>query len=105
MKTSAFFGRDGQVENLGPLPELAKEIFAGDTKTWLKNAYIADDGAIAARLNTIKKAEQSDFDAIADDIALNMQDAQRNMLFQAYILMLNQEAKVEILMPDIFNKK
>ncbi len=105
MKTSAFFGRDGQVENLGPLPELAKEIFATDNKTWLKNAYIADDGAIAARLNTIKKSEQSDFDAIAGDIVLNMQDAQRNMLFQAYILMLNQEAKVEILMPDIFSKK
>lgn len=105
MKTSAFFSREGQVENLGPLPELAKELFATDNKTWIKNAYIADDGAVAARLNTIKKAEQSDFDAIADDIVLNMQDAQRNMLFQAYILMLNQEAKVEILMPEIFSQK
>lgn len=105
VKTSAFFGRDGQIENLGPLPELAKEVFASDSKTWLKNAFISDDGAVAAKLNTIKMAEQSEFDAISNDIVLNMQDAQKNMLFQAYILMLNQEAKVDILMPDIFKRK
>lgn len=105
VQTSAFFGRDGQIENLGPLPQLAKDIFATDSKTWLKNAYISDDGAIAAKLNTIKKAEQSEFDAISNDIVLNMQDAQKNMLFQAYILMLNNEAKVDVLMPDIFQKK
>lgn len=105
VKTSSFFGRDGQIEHLGPLPELAKDIFAADSKTWLKNAYISDDGAIAAKLNTIKKAEQSKFDAISNDIVLNMQDAQKNMLFQAYILMLNKEAKVDVLMPDIFQKK
>lgn len=105
VKTSSFFGRDGQIEHLGPLPELAKDIFAADSKTWLKNAYISDDGAIAAKLNTIKLAEQSDFDAISNDIVLNMQDAQKNMLFQAYILMLNKEAKVDVLMPDIFQKK
>lgn len=105
VKTSSFFGRDGQIEHLGPLPELAKDIFAADSKTWLKNAYISDDGAIAAKLNTIKKAEQSKFDAISNDIVLNMQDAQKNMLFQAYILMLNKEAKVDVLMLDIFQKK
>ncbi len=105
VQTSAFFGRDGQIENLGPLPALAKEIFAADNKTWLKNAYLSDDGALVAKLNTVQKAAESEFDAISQDIVLNMQDAQKNMLFQAYILMLNQEAKVDVLMPDIFKKK
>lgn len=105
IQTSAFFGRDGQVENLGPLPALAKEIFATDSKAWLKTAYLSDDGALAARLNAVQKAEQSEFDAISNDIVLNMQDAQKHMLFQAYILMLNQEAKVDVLMPDLFKKK
>lgn len=105
VKTSSFFGRDGQIENIGPMPELAKDIFAADNKSWLKNAYISDDGAVAAKLNTVKMAEQSEFDAISNDIVLNMQDAQKNMLFQAYILMLNKEAKVDVLMPDIFKQK
>lgn len=105
MKTSSFFGRDGQIENIGLMPELAQAIFAADTKAWLKNAYISDDGVIAARLNQVKNADAKDFDKIENDILLNMQEAQKNMLFQAYILMLNKDAKVEILMPEIFEKK
>lgn len=105
VETSAFFTREGQIENLGPMPELAQEIFAADTKDWLKNAYISDEGAVAARLNSVKKADPKDFAAIENDILLNMQEAQKNMLFQAYILMLNKEAKIEILMPEIFEKK
>lgn len=105
VQTSEFFGRDGQVENLGPLPALAKDIFATDSKTWLKNVYMGDDGVLAAKLNTVKKAEQSEFDAISNDVVLNMQDAQKNMLFQAYIIMLREEAKVDVLMPDLFKKK
>lgn len=105
VKTSSFFGRDGQIENIGLMPELAQAIFAADSKSWLKNAYISDDGAVVARLNQVKKAEAKDFAQIENDILLNMQEAQKNMLFQAYILMLNKEAKVEILMPEIFEKK
>lgn len=105
IKTSSFFTREGQVEHLGPLPELAKEIFAADEKTWLKHAYVSDEGAVVARLNTIKSVGEGEFEKIADDVLLNMQDAQKNMLFQAYILMLNQEANVDILMPELFAKQ
>lgn len=105
IKTSSFFTREGQVEHLGPLPELAKEIFAADGKTWLKHAYVSDEGAVVARLNTIKSVDEGEFEKIADDVLLNMQDAQKNMLFQAYILMLNQEANVDILMPELFAKQ
>lgn len=105
IKTSSFFTREGQVEHLGPLPELAKEIFAADGKAWVKNAYVSDEGAVVARLNTIKSVDAGEFEKIADDILLNMQDAQKNMLFQAYILMLNQEANVDILMPELFAKQ
>ena len=105
IKTSSFFTRVGQVEHLGPLPELAKEIFAADEKTWLKHAYVSDEGAVVARLNTIKSVGEGEFEKIADDVLLNMQDAQKNMLFQAYILMLNQEANVDILMPELFAKQ
>lgn len=105
VRTSSFFTREGQIENLGPMPELAKEIFAADTKTWIKNAYISDEGAVVARLNSVRQADPKEFSTIEDDIALNMQEAQKNMLFQAYILMLNKEAKIEILMPEIFEKK
>lgn len=105
VKRSAYFSRDGQVENLGPLPELAQEIFASDTKEWLKNAYISDEGAIAAKLADIKKADDKEFKEIESDVVLNMEDAQKNMLFQAYILMLNKEADVEILMPQLFERK
>lgn len=105
VKRSAYFSRDGQVENLGPLPELAQEIFASDTKEWLKNAYISDEGAIAAKLADIKKADDKEFKEIENDVVLNMEDAQKNMLFQAYILMLNKEADVEILMPQLFERK
>ena len=93
------------MEHLGPLPELAKEIFAADEKTWLKHAYVSDEGAVVARLNTIKSVGEGEFEKIADDVLLNMQDAQKNMLFQAYILMLNQEANVDILMPELFAKQ
>lgn len=105
IKTSSFFTREGQVEHLGPLPELAKEIFAADEKTWLKHAYVSDEGAVVARFNTIKSVGEGEFEKIADDVLLNMQDAQKNMLFQAYILMLNQEANVDILMPELFAKQ
>lgn len=105
VKRSAYFSRDGQVENLGPLPELAQEIFASDTKEWLKNAYISDEGAIVAKLADIKKADDKEFKEIENDVVLNMEDAQKNMLFQAYILMLNKEADVEILMPQLFERK
>lgn len=105
VQTSSFFTREGQIENLGPMPELAKEVFAADTKTWIKNAYISDEGAVVARLNSVKQADPKEFADIESDILLNMQEAQKNMLFQAYILMLNKEAKIEILMPEIFEKK
>lgn len=55
--------------------------------------------------NTIKSVGEGEFEKIADDVLLNMQDAQKNMLFQAYILMLNQEANVDILMPELFAKQ
>lgn len=105
VKRSVYFSRDGQVENLGPLPELAQEIFASDGREWLKNAYISDEGAVVAKLADIKTADAKDFEAIENDILLNMEDAQKNMLFQAYILMLNKEAKIEILMPQLFEQK
>ncbi len=105
IKTSVYFTREGQIKDLGPLPELAKAIFEASDNTWIKKAYLVDEGAIVARLNKVKQANLDNFKAEEKDILLNMQDAQKNMLFQAYILMLNQEAKVDILMPELFQNK
>ena len=105
IKTSVFFTREGQIKDLGPLPDLAKLVFENSNKQWIKKAFLTDEGAIVARLNKIQQAKLDNFKLEEKDILLNMQDAQKNMLFQAYILMLNKEAKVDILMPEIFNNK
>lgn len=105
IQTSVFFTREGQIKDLGPLPDLAKLVFENSNKQWIKKAFLTDEGAIVARLNKIQQAKLDNFKLEEKDILLNMQDAQKNMLFQAYILMLNKEAKVDILMPEIFNNK
>ncbi len=105
IQTSVFFTREGQIKDLGPLPDLAKLVFENSNKQWIKKAFLTDEGAIVARLNKIQQVKLDNFKLEEKDILLNMQDAQKNMLFQAYILMLNKEVKVDILMPEIFNNK
>lgn len=109
VKRSEPFGRDGYVPGLGLGMDLVSAVFAEpairDDAGWLSGAYGVDDGAVLARpAESILPGEEA-WAAVAGPLRDNMQANRAAMLFQAYLVQLNRDAKVKILNPSLFQPR
>jgi len=104
IKTSAFFARTGEIEELGINILLAKDIFASDDKNWKKTPFIVENGVAVVRLAEIKNVSLADFDADKQILINEMTSANSEMMFRRYVAMLRAKADIAILMPQLFDQ-
>ncbi|MBO4318083.1 MAG: SurA N-terminal domain-containing protein [Mailhella sp.] len=104
---SDYFTRSGQIPGIGMVPQLSAALFsaAEDSKDWLPEAYPGTDGAVLARLSGVRPADREQFERIKDSIKAAMLPVEQQRVYNAYVYGLQQDAKVSIRMPQIFERK
>lgn len=97
-KTKAI-GRDGIVPDLnergGSDPNLSKAAFKAQIGEWLPDAYALDEGAALMRVVEILQPTK-DWDQASGQIQEAVLDAKRQQMFQSFLSVLQNQAKIEI---------
>lgn len=107
VKRSEFFGRDGNVPDLGFNMDMARAVFADDGKNAVSNAkwgtepWSMNEGAVLVRLAAIEEPSAEDWKT-AEPLFLSQLDSSRaSVLFQNFVALLYGKADIRILSPAL----
>lgn len=107
VKRSEFFGRDGNVPDLGFNTDMARAVFADDGKNAVSNAkwgtepWSMNAGAVLVRLAAIEEPSAEDWKT-AEPLFLSQLDSGRaSVLFQNFVALLYGKADIRILSPAL----
>lgn len=107
VKRSEFFGRDGNVPDLGFNMDMARAVFADDGKNAVSNAkwgtepWSMNAGAVLVRLAAIEEPSAEDWKT-AEPLFLSQLDSGRaSVLFQNFVALLYGKADIRILSPAL----
>ncbi len=107
VKRSEFFGRDGNVPDLGFNMDMARAVFADDGKNavssakWGTEPWSMNEGAVLVRLAAIEEPSAEDWKT-AEPLFLSQLDSSRaSVLFQNFVALLYGKADIRILSPAL----
>ncbi len=107
VKRSEFFGRDGNVPDLGFNMDMARAVFADDGKNavssakWGTEPWSMNEGAVLVRLAAIEEPSAEDWKT-AEPLFLSQLDSSRaSVLFQNFVALLYGKADIRILSPSL----
>ena len=110
VKRSEFFGRDGNVPDLGFNMDMARAVFADDGKNavssakWGTEPWSMNEGAVLVRLAAIEEPSAEDWKT-AEPLFLSQLDSSRaSVLFQNFVALLYGKADIRILSPALAGK-
>lgn len=104
------FGRQGYVPGLGLGVDLVKSVFAVSPQeagkdVWLDKPFAVDDGAVLVSLAQVLPPDDKAWEVEAALLEQQMQGNRAALIFQTYLLELNKNAKVRVLMPELVYPK
>jgi peptidyl-prolyl cis-trans isomerase D len=100
------FTRQGFIPGLGMAPLLAQTAFdTTETTGWFKAAYSVSEGYVLAGLDKRIAADPSLWDKEKDRWVATLTQSKQSELFKAYLLAVQQSAKVEIVNEAILGGK
>ncbi|WP_419784321.1 SurA N-terminal domain-containing protein [Maridesulfovibrio sp.] len=103
LKTSAPFGRDGFIPNLGMNRKLADAAFAAKKDQWLPEVFELPGGYVLARLDERIPPKEETW-AAQKDMFINALFQQRaNEVFGAFLAELRAKANIEYVRKDLLN--
>ncbi len=110
VKRSEFFGRDGNVPDLGFNMDMARAVFADDGKNavsdakWGSEPWRMNEGAVLVRLAAIEEPSAEDWKS-AEPLFLSQLDSSRaSVLFQNFVALLYGKADIRILNPALIQQ-
>ena len=110
VKRSEFFGRDGNVPDLGFNMDMARAVFADDGKNavsdakWGSEPWRMNEGAVLVRLAAIEEPSAEDWKS-AEPLFLSQLDSSRaSVLFQNFVAFLYGKADIRILNPALIQQ-
>ncbi len=101
LKSSEPFGRQGFIQGLGQNPELAEAVFSSVQGDWLPQPYEMGEGYIVAKVAGITPPPDAQWESDKAQWFSFLQQGRENELYKAYIDNLRQQAKIEIVSPDL----
>lgn len=101
IKESGEASRQGFIPSLGYNVELVKDVFGAQKGKWLPKSYRVQDGYVLARQKEIIPAAKEQWKKQKDFWVQNLSRLSKEDLRQAFENYLRQEAKVEILLPEV----
>ncbi len=104
-KTSAPFGRQGFLRELGLAPALAEAAFAAKTPGWLPDAYSLQNGYVVAKLDKLITPTDADWERDSQKYMTQAKVALREGLISGYLQMLYEKNKPRIIDKSIFGGK
>ncbi|RQD65403.1 MAG: hypothetical protein D5R98_03600 [Desulfonatronovibrio sp. MSAO_Bac4] len=99
--TSRPFDRQGFIPELGMSPELAMAAFAAQEGQWLDRVFNINDGYIVARVAEHILPPEEEFEAEKHYWLESYAEMQKQQVFQSFITMLRNQAKIRIYRSDI----
>lgn len=103
IKTSAAFGRQGNVPELGQSPELATAIFATKEVKWLDKTYVLPAGIVVAKRNTRIPASETVWEEQKEAFLSQASRNYENEALNAFMAELRAKADIEITRADLLN--
>ncbi|MFN2267706.1 MAG: SurA N-terminal domain-containing protein [Desulfonatronovibrio sp.] len=99
--TSRPFGRQGFIPELGMSPELAMAAFTAQEGQWLDQVFNVNDGYIVAKVAEKILPPEEEFEAEKQQWLDSYADMQKQQVFESFITMLRNQAKIKIYRSDI----
>lgn len=99
--TSRPFDRQGFIPELGMSPELAMAAFTAQEGQWLDKVFNVNDGYIVARVAEHILPPEEEFEDEKQYWLESYADMQKQQVFQSFITMLRNQAKIKIFRSDI----
>lgn len=98
IKTTAPFGRDGNIADIIADPTLAQAAFAVPevNDVWLNEPYRVQDGAVLARLSAIEAPSEEEWKAAEQDMEARLIADRANMMYQTYLTQVGAKADVKM---------
>ncbi|WP_028575688.1 SurA N-terminal domain-containing protein [Desulfonatronovibrio hydrogenovorans] len=101
LQTSSPFDRQGFIPDLGMVPGLARAAFAVSPGQWLDNTFQVTEGYVVARVAEHISPAPEEFEEEKDFWLEQYGRMQKEEMFQSFITMLRNQAKIRILRPEI----
>lgn len=101
VKTSALFGRNGQISGLGQLPEVAEAIFAAKDGAWVERVFSTPGGALIVRLKDVREPSDAEWAQVADMVKQSVTRSKEEQAYGSFVQSLWEKAKVEVRMPEL----
>ncbi len=101
LNTSQPFDRQGFIPELGISSDLATGAFAASEGEWLEKVYNIGNGYVVARVAEHIRPSEEAFNQEKDLWMSSYAEMQKQQIFQSFINMLRNQAKIRIFRPDI----
>lgn len=108
VKVAANAQRTDALPVLGDHPEMAAAIFGAEPGHWLPTAYAVEldgkAGAVLVRVKDVKLPEDAQWTPMADFFRSTLENQRKNQMFQAFVNILLNKARVDITNPDLLQQ-
>lgn len=101
IRTSEPFSRQGFIPNVGSNSKLASDVFAAKDDSWLGQVYRTEQGYVVARADQRIPASDEEWQEQKDVWLDTLAKQKRQEYFSAFMRRLQNQAKVQIVRPDI----
>ena len=103
IKSTAVFNRQGYVPELGLSPSLVQAVFRAKKDQWLDKPYAVGDSYVLAQLKDVENPGDEQWDKDKKDWIAFLAQGAENELYQAYVRNLRDNAKIEIVSPEMLD--
>ncbi|MBQ8172864.1 MAG: peptidylprolyl isomerase, partial [Mailhella sp.] len=106
VKTTAMFGRDGNIADFVADPALARAVFLlpGVDGKWLNEAFRVQDGAVLVRLAGVEAPTEEAWKQAEADVMNQMLNDRAGMMYQTYIEQLGEQAEIKTFNSPLLGK-
>lgn len=106
VKTTAMFGRDGNIADFVADPALARAVFLlpGVDGKWLNEAFRVQDGAVLVRLAGVEAPTEEAWKQAEADVMNQMLNDRASMMYQTYIEQLGEQAEIKTFNSPLLGK-
>lgn len=99
--TSAPFGRQGMIADLGPSPALAEAAFAAKQPSWLSGTFAVEGGFVVAKLKSVALPTDADWQRDKSRIMAQAVPFQQEQMLRSYMQYLLEKMPIKIVNQDL----